>query len=301
MVKANDRPGVLGMLQQSVREFLDDDCMTRAAALSYYTVFSLPPLLILILLLAGSIADPNDVRGGLEQQIDGLMGPAGGEQVRTMLSNAQRPGGGLLPTVAGITALLFGATGAFVQLQAALNRAWEVEPDPRQGGLKNFLFKRLMSFGMILSIAFLLLVSLAVSAALSAFGNRLEQMLPGPVSTPLMQGFDTALSLVVISALFAAMYKVVPDATVDWYDASIGGVVTAVLFVIGKLLIGLYIGQSNPGEAYGAAGSLALLLLWIYYSAVIFLFGAELTQALAEGRGHGIAPEEGARRLVEAH
>jgi membrane protein len=301
MVKANDRPGVLGMLQQSVREFLDDDCMTRAAALSYYTVFSLPPLLILILLLAGSIADPNDVRGGLEQQIDGLMGPAGGEQVRTMLSNAQRPGGGLLPTVAGITALLFGATGAFVQLQAALNRAWEVEPDPRQGGLKNFLFKRLMSFGMILSIAFLLLVSLAVSAALSAFGNRLEQMLPGPVSTPLMQGFDTALSLVVISALFAAMYKVVPDATVDWYDASIGGVVTAVLFVIGKLLIGLYIGQSNPGEAYGAAGSLALLLLWIYYSAVIFLFGAELTQALAEGRGHSIAPEEGARRLVEAH
>ena len=301
MVKANDRPGVLGMLQQSVREFLDDDCMTRAAALSYYTVFSLPPLLILILLLAGSIADPNDVRGGLEQQIDGLMGPAGGEQVRTMLSNAQRPGGGLLPTVAGITALLFGATGAFVQLQAALNRAWEVEPDPRQGGLKNFLFKRLMSFGMILSIAFLLLVSLAVSAALSAFGNRLEQMLPGPVSTPLMQGFDTALSLVVISALFAAMYRVVPDATVDWYDASIGGVVTAVLFVIGKLLIGLYIGQSNPGEAYGAAGSLALLLLWIYYSAVIFLFGAELTQAWAEGRGYGIAPEDGARRLVEAH
>jgi len=301
MVEANDRPGVFGMLKQSVREFLDDDCMTRAAALSYYTVFSLPPLLILILLLAGSIANPGDVRGSLEQQIDGLMGPAGGEQVRTMLSNAQRPGGGLLPTIAGIAALLFGATGAFVQLQAALNRAWEVEPDPRQGGLKNFLFKRLMSFGMILSIAFLLLVSLAVSAALSAFGSRLERMLPGPVSTPLVQGFDTALSLVVISALFAAMYKVVPDAAVDWYDASIGGVVTAVLFVIGKLLIGLYIGQSNPGEAYGAAGSLALLLLWIYYSAVIFLFGAELTQAWAEGRGHGIAPEEGARRLVEAH
>jgi membrane protein len=301
MVKANDQPGVSGMLKRSVRDFLDDDCMTRAAALSYYTVFSLPPLLILILLLAGSLADPGDVRGGLEQQIEGLMGPAGGEQVRAMLSNAERPGGGLLPTIVGIAALLFGATGAFVQLQAALNRAWEVEPDPDQGGLKNFLLKRLMSFGMILSIAFLLLVSLAVSAALSAFGNGLERMLPGPVSTPLVQGLDTALSLIVISALFAAMYKVVPDATVDWYDAAIGGVVTAVLFVIGKLLIGLYIGQSDPGEAYGAAGSLALLLLWIYYSAVILLFGAELTQAWAEGRGSGIVPEEGARRLAEAH
>jgi membrane protein len=301
MAQANDRPGVFGMLKQSVREFLNDDCMTRAAALSYYTVFSLPPLLILILLLASALADPGDVRGGLEQQIEGLMGPAGGEQVRTMLANAERPGGGLLPTIAGIVALLFGATGAFVQLQAALNRAWEVEPDPQQGGFKNFVFKRLLSFGMILSIAFLLLVSLVVSAALSAFGNSLERMLPGPISTPLIQGGETAFSLLVISALFATMYKVLPDATVDWYDASIGGVITAVLFVVGKLLIGLYLGHSNPGEAYGAAGSLALLLLWIYYSALILLFGAEFTQAWAEGRGHGIMPEPGARRLAEAH
>lgn len=147
MANTNDRPGVFGILRQSVREFFDDDCMTRAAALSYYTVFSLPPLLILILLLASTLADPGDVRGGLEQQIESLMGPAGGEQIRTMLANAERPGGGLLPTVAGIVALLFGATGAFVQLQAALNRAWEVEPDPKKGGLKNFLFKRLLSFG----------------------------------------------------------------------------------------------------------------------------------------------------------
>ena len=301
MAQANDRPGVFGMLKQSVREFLNDDCMTRAAALSYYTVFSLPPLLILILLLASALADPGDVRGGLDQQIEGLMGPAGGVQVRAMLANAERPGGGLLPTIAGIVALLFGATGAFVQLQAALNRAWEVEPDPQQGGFKNFIFKRLLSFGMILSIAFLLLVSLVVSAALSAFGSSLERMLPGPISTPLVQGFHMALSLLVISGLFAAMYKVLPDATVEWHDALIGGVVTGVLFVVGKLLIGLYLGHSNPGEAYGAAGSLALLLLWIYYSALILLFGAEFTQAWAEGRGHGIMPEPGARRLAEAH
>lgn len=300
MTKANDRPGMFGIVKRSVRDFLDDDCMTRAAALSYYTVFSLPPLLLLILLLASTLLDPNDVRGGLERQIEALMGPTGGDQVRTMLANAERPGGGLLPTILGIGALLFGATGAFIQLQAALNRAWEVEPDPQQGGFKNFVFKRLLSFGMILSIAFLLLVSLAISAALTAFGGALESFTPDLLSGPLMQALHLALSLGVIAALFAAMFKVLPDATAAWRDVWVGALVTAVLFVVGKFLIGLYIGQSNPGEAYGAAGSLALLLVWIYYSSIILLFGAEFTQAWAEQRGRGIAPEHGARRLAEA-
>jgi membrane protein len=302
MAKANggSRPGVFGVIKRSVRDFLDDDCMTRAAALSYYTVFSLPPLLILILLLASTLLDPGDVRGGLERQLQTLMGPAGGEQVRTMLANAERPGGGVLPTILGMAALLFGATGAFIQLQDALNRAWEVEPDPQQGGFKNFIFKRLLSFGMILSVAFLLLVSLAVSAALTAFGNALEAFTPDFLSGPLMQALHLALSLGVIAALFAAMFKVLPDATAAWRDVWVGAAVTAVLFVVGKFAIGLYIGQSNPGEAYGAAGSLALLLLWIYYSSIILLFGAEFTQAWAEQRGRGIVPEEGARRLAEA-
>jgi membrane protein len=291
---------VFGVIKRSVRDFLDDDCMTRAAALSYYTVFSLPPLLILILLLASTLLDPGDVRGGLERQLQTLMGPAGGEQVRTMLANAERPGGGVLPTILGMAALLFGATGAFIQLQDALNRAWEVEPDPQQGGFKNFIFKRLLSFGMILSVAFLLLVSLAVSAALTAFGNALEAFTPDFLSGPLMQALHLALSLGVIAALFAAMFKVLPDATAAWRDVWVGAAVTAVLFVVGKFAIGLYIGQSNPGEAYGAAGSLALLLLWIYYSSIILLFGAEFTQAWAEQRGRGIVPEEGARRLAEA-
>jgi membrane protein len=288
------------MLKRSVRDFVDDDCMTRAAALSYYTVFSLPPLLILILLLASTLLDPNDVRGGLETQIEALMGPAGGEQVRTMLTHAERPGGGSLPTLMGIVALLFGATGAFTQLQSALNRAWEVEPDPHQGGLKNFFLKRLLSFGMILTIAFLLLVSLAVSAALTAFGGALESFLPEGLSTPLMQVVNLALSLAVITALFAAIFKVLPDATVAWRDVWMGAAVTATLFTVGKFLIGLYLGKSNPGEAYGAAGSLALLLLWIYYSSIILLFGAEFTQAWAETRGRGISPDHGARRLAGA-
>jgi membrane protein len=300
MVKVTEKPGVFGVLKRSAKEFFDDDCMTRAAALSYYTVFSLPPLLILILLLAGMLLDPTDVRGGLERQIESLMGPAGGEQVRAMLTHAERPGGGLLPTLLGIGAILFGATGVFVQLQGALNRAWEVEPDPAQGGLKNFLLKRLMSFGMILTIAFLLLVSLVVSAALTAFGSALEVYLPDGVSGALLQGLNLTISLGVIAALFAMMFKVVPDATIAWRDAWIGGLVTAALFTAGKFAIGLYLGKSNPGEAYGAAGSLALLLLWIYYSSLILLFGAEFTQAWAERRGRGVAPEPGARRLAEA-
>ncbi|HET8625763.1 MAG TPA: YihY/virulence factor BrkB family protein [Gemmatimonadales bacterium] len=299
MAKANDRPGVFGVLKRSVREFLDDDCMMRAAALSYYTVFSLPPLLILILMLAGTLLDPADIRGGIERQIDSLMGPAGGEQVRAMLTHAERPGGGLLPTLVGIGAILFGATGAFVQLQGALNRAWEVEPDPTQGGIKNFVLKRVMSFGMILTIAFLLLVSLMVSAALTAFGGALESYLPAGVSASVLQVVNQALSLGVIALLFAMMFKVVPDATIAWRDVWVGAGLTAVLFTAGKFLIGLYIGKSNPGEAYGAAGSLALLLLWIYYSSLILLFGAEFTQAWAERRGRGgIAAEPGARRLI---
>lgn len=299
MAKAHHKPGVFGTLTRSVRDFLDDDCMTRAAALSYYTVFSLPPLLILILLLAGTLLDPNDVRGGLERQIDALMGPAGGDQVRTMLTHAERPGGGLFPTLIGIGALLFGATGAFSQLQSALNRVWEVEPDPHQGGLKVFLFKRLLSFGMILTVAFLLLVSLAVSAALAAFGGALESFLPEGLSAPLLQVLNLLLSLAVITLLFAAIFKVLPDATVAWRDVWVGAAVTAVLFTVGKFLIGLYLGKSNPGEAYGAAGSLALLLLWIYYSSIIMLFGAEFTQAWAETHGRGVTPEQGARRLTE--
>jgi membrane protein len=300
MAQAHGRPGVFAMLKRSVREFIDDDCMTRAAALSYYTVFSLPPLLILILLLAGTLLDPNDVRGELERQIDALMGSAGGAQVRTMLAHAERPGGGLVPTLIGIGALLFGATGAFAQLQSAINRVWEVEPDPRQGGLRNFLLKRLLSFGMILSIAFLLLVSLVISAALAAFGGALESFLPDALSAPVLQALNLAISLAVITALFAAMFKVVPDASVAWRDVWVGAAATAALFTAGKFLIGLYVARSNPGEAYGAAGSLALLLLWIYYSTFLVLLGAEFTQAWAEGRGRGIAPEPGARRLAEA-
>jgi membrane protein len=288
------------LVRDSGKDFVEDDCQTQAAALSYYTIFSLPPLLVLILMILGALVDPQDIRGQLETQMSALMGPSATAQIRTILQQAHAPGSSaLLPTVLSIIALMLGATGAFGQLQAALNRAWEVAPDPQQGGLKAFLLKRVFSFGMILSVAFLLLVSLVVSAALSAFGDALGGMLPEGVSATLLQVLNQVISLAVVTALFAVIFKVLPDATVAWRDVWVGAAVTAVLFVVGKFLIGFYLGRSNPGEAFGAAGSLAVMLVWIYYSSMILLFGAEFTQAWAEARGSGIAPERGAVRVVQ--
>jgi membrane protein len=226
------------------------------------------------------------------------MGPTATEQIRTILAQLHQPGGKALGTVLSIAALVLGATGAFGQLQAALNRAWEVAPDPR-AGLKGFLVKRLFSFGMILTVAFLLLVSLILSAALSAFGGALGRMLPDGLSATLLQVVNLGVSFVVITALFAMIFKVLPDARVAWRDVWVGATVTALLFVIGKFLIGFYLGRSNPGQAFGAAGSLAVLFVWVYYSSMILLFGAEFTQAWVERNGNSIAPERGAVRVVE--
>ncbi|HEV7590806.1 MAG TPA: YihY/virulence factor BrkB family protein, partial [Longimicrobium sp.] len=183
-------------------------------------------------------------------------------------------------------------------LQTALDRAWEVKPDPRAGGIKNFIFKRVLSLGMVLGIAFLLLVSLALSAMLTAVGGAIGALIPG-ASAVVVGILQTVISLAVITLLFAAIFKVLPDAVIAWRDVWVGAFVTAVLFEVGKWAIGLYLGHSNPGKAYGAAGALAVILVWIYYTAMIVLFGAEFTQTWAVRRGSGIRPEEGAVRVTE--
>jgi membrane protein len=291
------------LLKSSIMEFIEDDCPTMAAALSYYTVFALPPLLVLLLLLAGAVVNPEDLRGTIQTQMQALMGPKAAATIPTILQHAQLPGShGVIATVLGVLVLAIGATGFFGQLQAALNRAWEVKPDPHQGGIKNFLMKRVFSFGMILALALLLLVSLVLSALFAAFGGALGRFLPEGISVTVLQVFNFVLSFGLITLLFAAVYRVLPDARIRWRDVWVGAAATAFLFVIGKTLLGLYLGHSNPGEAFGAAGSLALLLVWIYYSSMIVLLGAEFTQIWADRRGAGVQPEPGAVRMKrEAH
>jgi len=294
---ASTRVGIFGLLKKSFSDFMEDDCMDSAAALSYYTIFSLPAVLVLLLLLIGAVMDPQDVQGKLQSQMQALMGPSAGGEVRTILQQAERPQGDLLPMVLGIAGLLFGATGVMGQLQKTLNRTWNVEPDPNQGGIKTFITKRMFSLGMLMAFAFLLMVSLVLSAALTGVGDRLGNLLPSALSGPVLEIFNFVLSFGVFVLLFAALFKVMPDAKIAWRSVWVGAVATALLFVVGKFLIGFYLGKSNPGQAYGAAGSMAVLLLWIYYSSLIVLFGAEFTETWAEERGEGIEPEPGAVRV----
>jgi membrane protein len=288
---------VFETLKRTVQEFLDDEAPRLAAALSYYTIFSLPPILILILLVTGVFADPDVVESRLLGEVEGLLGSDAAAQIGTMVNQAADFGGGLLTTVLTLAALAFGATGAFYQLQSALNKAWGVAPAP-ESGLRDFVVKRLLSFAMILGVAFLLLVSLALSALLTRASVEIAELLPGALTGPMLLAVDVGLSLVVVTVLFAAIFKVLPDARVAWRDVWVGALVTAVLFVAAKLLFGVFLSMSDPGSAFGAAGSLAVILVWVYFSAMILFLGAEFTQVQARRRGARIEPAPGAVRVV---
>lgn len=289
---------LLVVSKRTVQEFMDDDCPSMAAALAYYTVFSLAPLLLIVIVVAGAVFGRAAVEGRIAAQIQDLIGARAAEQAQTMIAEVSKSDAGGIAAFVGILALIFGATTAFVQLQSALNRAWEVKPDPNRGGLKDFLLKRVLSFGMILAIGFLLLVSLALSAALTAFGDIIQAYLPDGLSANLISVAGFVVSFAIVTGLFAAMYKVLPDAKVAWRDVLTGAAITALLFSIGKFALGVYLGSGSAVSPFGAAGSLALILLWTYYSSMILLFGAEFTQAWARAQGREIAPEPGAVHVV---
>ncbi|HUG39197.1 MAG TPA: YihY/virulence factor BrkB family protein [Longimicrobiales bacterium] len=288
------------ILEETAREFLRDDCPRMAAALSYYTMFSLPGLLLLIMLFAGLFADPEEIRSRILEPIRVLIGARGAAQVREILESAERPGAGNpLVVLVGGAALLFAATGAFAQLQGALNRIWQVAPDPgRRGAVRSFLAKRVLSFFMILGLALLLLASTVASTMLTALGDTVRAVLPAPLTGAALQAVSLGLTLLVATVLFGLLFHILPDARVAWRDAWSGAAATGALFLLGNLLLGLYLGRSDPGSAFGAAGALALILVWLYYSANIFFFGAELTQVIARRRGEEIRPAPGAVRVV---
>ena len=234
------------------------------------------------------------MQNAIEAQFAGLIGAAGAKQVHDMLVHGQQSTArGLVGTILGALGLLIGATGAFLSLQDALNHAWEVKPDPDQGGVKRFFFKRLISLGMVLGLRLSCGRVLALSAALSAFTSLLAG------TEVVLQLIDLVVSLVVLTVLFAALFRLLPDVRLQWRDVAFGGAVTAVLFVAGKFLIGLYLGRAKPGDAFGAASAIAVLLVWIYYAGMIVLFGAELTREWAGAHGRGVEPRAGTVRVVE--
>ena len=288
------------ILKDTVSEFLRDDCPRMAAALSYYTIFSLPALLLLVMLIAGLVLDPERMRAQMLGPIRVLIGASGAELIEEILANAERPGtGNPLVVLVGGGALLFAATGAFAQLQASLNIVWQVEPDPdRRGMVGGFVAKRILSFLMIVGVAVLLLASTLTSAFLAALGDVVRGLLPAALTGPALAGLGIGASLLVAILLFGTLFQVLPDARVHWRDAWVGATATGVLFLIGNLLLGLYLGRSSPVSAFGAAGSLALILVWVYYSSNIFFLGAELTQVLARRRGEEIRPARGAVRVI---
>lgn len=291
---------VYSVIKAVVADFLADECLRLAAALAYYTLFSLPPLLVIVITVAGALWGREAAEGRVKEEMRDVIGEQGAAQVQTMLQHAGASlEGNRWATALGIGALLFGATGAFAQIQRALNIIWGVEPDPKFGGVRNFLLKRLLSFGMTLCIAFLLLVALVISSILGAVGAQTENLFSESVSTTLLRTLNFVISLGIITFLFAAIFKVLPDADVTWRDVWVGAAFTSTLFVIGKWGIGLYLGNSNIASAYGAAGSLAIVLIWAYFTGVILFAGAEFTQVWARQYGTRIVPSEGAVRVVQ--
>jgi membrane protein len=283
----------LKLTKETVAEWSEDNVPLLAAALAYYTVFSLAPLLIIAIAIAGFFFGEEAARGEIIGQIQGFVGREGAEAIQAMIQNANRPGsGGTIATITGVIILLFGASGVFGQLQVALNTIWEVKPKPGNG-IKSFLQSRFLSFGMVLVIGFLLLVSLVLAAIASYFGS----LVPGLVIVGQVVNF--IISFGVITVLIAAIYKFLPDVNIPWTNLWIGAGVTALLFNLGKFLLGLYLGSSSVGSAYGAAGSLVVLLIWVFYSAQILLFGAEFTQVYSKYRGLPIEPSKHAVRVLK--
>jgi membrane protein len=274
------RKYVWNLGRDSVDGWLRHQASRTGAALAFYTVFSLAPVLILSITIAGFFFGDEAARGEIVEQIRGLIGTAGALAVQTVLEHAAQPGAGLLATVISVGTLIIGANTALAELKSGLDQIWDVPPERRQG-FWYFVRTRVTSVGMILALGFLLLVSLVISAALTA----LERLWGGRWSADIASWLNFGFSFALVVVLFATIYKILPSVKIAWWDAFVGAIVTAVLFTAGKFAIGAYIGNSNLASTYGAAGSVILVLVWVYYSAQIFLFGAEFTRSYAHQLG----------------
>jgi membrane protein len=264
----------LRAVRERVAEFMKESPFEKAAAVSYYALLALAPLLLVVLAIAGLAFGADAVRAGVVAELRGLIGEKGGEAIELVLENATMPSEGALALVLGMATLLLGASGVFIQLQSALNGIWDVEPMRKGNALWIFLRHRLASIAMVVGLGFLMLVSLVVSAALNAVNQRYGAHVPWPLAWEVLNALG---SLCVITLMIAMIYRFLPDVRIPWRDVWLGALVTAVLFTVGKSAIGVYLGRASFGSSYGAAGSVVVLVVWVYYASLIFFVGAEIT------------------------
>ena len=288
MAKKITPKGIFNLLKTSFNGFLDDKVVKLSAALAYYTVFSIGPTIIIIIYFAGSIYGQEAVQGTIFKELQGLVGAQAALQVQEMIKNVATSNQGNFAAVIGFITLFIGATGVFAEIQDSINDIWGLKPKPKKSWLK-MLTNRLLSFSVIVSLGFILLVSLIVNGVIETLMERLKARFPD-LTVMVLYIINLVITFAVTTSLFAIIFKVLPDAIIRWKDVMVGAMVTAVLFMLGKFGITFYIGQSDVGSTYGAAGSLVVLLVWVYYSAIILYFGAECTKAYATDYGSTIRP-----------
>ncbi|MBO9682348.1 MAG: YihY/virulence factor BrkB family protein [Flavisolibacter sp.] len=288
---------VFTLLKNTTIAFLNDDAFKLSASLSYYTVFALGPLLIIVISLSAIVYGRDVVEGKIYEQLSGLIGAGPALQIQNILINAQQTHASTLGAVIGFIVLFIGATGVFTEIQGSINFIWSVRAKPKKSWLV-YLRNRLLSFSLVVGLGFVLLVSLIINALLTLLSQTLTKKFPHfPVG--LFNLTNSLIILTVITCLFAVIYKVLPDAVISWKDAWIGSIFTAMLFLLGKFLIGYYLGKSNLGVTYGAAASVIIILAWVYYSSVILYFGAEFTKIYALHSGEGIRPKQTAVFIIK--
>jgi membrane protein len=284
------------IVKDAIVGFFADDAVSHSAAMAFFAVTALSPVLLIVVAIAGLVFGHDAAEVALSAQLSGLMGPQSAELMETALRSAQDTSSGVMVAAVGVVTLLVTASGVFGEMQTTLNKIWKVEPLPVS--LSTLVRARAASLGLVAALGFLLLVSLAATAAISVLGDFITAHLP--LGEMILQAINAVVSLTLITLLFAAIYKVLPDRTLQWRDVMFGSFVTALLFTIGKTLIGLYLGSSNVASSYGAAGGLLIILLWLFYSSIIFLLGAELTRAysIRHGSRHDLRAELGSRPVA---
>lgn len=285
------------VLKNAGNGFIDDNAFKLSASLSYYTVFALAPLLIILISFTGIFFGKDAMQNRIYYQLSGLIGPEAAMQVQDIIINIYSTESSTSGAIIGIVILFIGATGVFTEMQDSINYIWSVKAKPKRSWVK-YIANRLLSFSLIIGMGFLLLVSLFVSALLNLLSFHLMKLLP-QYTIQLFFVVNTFITLIVISGLFAVIFKVLPDAIIEWRDAIIGSVFTALLFLLGKFIIGYYIGKANLGITYGAAASIVIILTWVYYSALILYFGAEFTKMYALSHGEGIRPKQTAVFIIK--